>query len=458
MGCPATRASKRRWQLAALLALTVAALAIAGWRWIGNQPAPIAIAVLPLENLSRDPANDYFSDALTGELIRDLAILDGLTVRSQTSSFALKGKPRNIRDAGRMLAADYILEGSVFRAGDQLRVLAQLIRVRDDFPVWSGKYERQAADVLAIQEEISRAIVNNLRLKVGRGRRRYETNAEGYDLYLRAMSLGIQVGPDGFSRSVPLFEQVIAKDPAFAPAYAGLAQARLTRSQRFQFDMQRETREMRSAAQKAIELDPFSTESYDALATAAARDAQWEQARTTFMRAIELDPRRPETRSHYAIYYLGPLGLLADALTELHLAEKGDPLSGEIQFFLWRAARDSGHADEAAAACGKLAPEHFSKRACQLELPLRQGRFDEVIRALEAGAQRSDEAGWRANYLGCAYAQAGRRADAEQIVKANPTDPFIQANISFCLGDKDRTFEALDRVPPAPGRFAWAGG
>ena len=109
-------------------------------------------------------------------------------MRSQTSSFAFKGKPRNVRDAGNQLAADYILEGSVLRAGQQLRINAQLVRVRDDFALWSGKYDRELTDIFAIQEEISRGIVNSLRLKLGRGRRRYETSAEAYDLYLRARS------------------------------------------------------------------------------------------------------------------------------------------------------------------------------------------------------------------------------------------------------------------------------
>ena len=110
-------------------------------------------------------------------------------MRSRTSSFAFKGKAQNVREAGKQLAADYILEGSVLRAGQQLRINAQLVRVRDDFPVWSGRFDRELTDVFAIQDEISRGIVNSLRLKLGRGRRRYETSAEAYDLYLRARAL-----------------------------------------------------------------------------------------------------------------------------------------------------------------------------------------------------------------------------------------------------------------------------
>ena len=162
------RTSTRLWY-AFGLAVVVIVLAVIAWWWIQRRSAPVAIAVLPLENTSHDPANEYFADGLTDELIRNLSIIDGLAVRSRTSSFGLKGKPHNIRDAGQQLQADYILEGSVLRAGQQLRIDVQLVRVRDDFPLWSGRFDRELTDVFAIQDEISVGIVNNLRLKLGRG-------------------------------------------------------------------------------------------------------------------------------------------------------------------------------------------------------------------------------------------------------------------------------------------------
>jgi TolB-like protein len=180
------RASPKRLWLAVVLAGFVVAATTTGVWWTLHKTAPILIAVLPLVRLSQDPGNDYFADGLTGELIRDLSIIDGLTVRSQTSSFALKGKPRNIHEAGNQLEADYIVEGSVVRSGLRVRITAQLVRVRDDVPLWSGKFDRDLTDILAVQEEISRGIVNNLRLKLGRGRRRYETSVEADDLYLHA--------------------------------------------------------------------------------------------------------------------------------------------------------------------------------------------------------------------------------------------------------------------------------
>jgi TolB-like protein len=198
---------------------------LAGCWLLLTRNSSVSIAVLPLINLSQDSNSDYFADGLTGEIIRNLSIIDGLVVRSQTSSFAFKGKPRNIRDAGKQLNAEYVLEGSVLRAGQQLRINAQLIRVRDDFPLWSGRYDRELTDVFAIQDEISRGIVNGLRLKLGRGQRRYETSAETYDLYLHARAFEMESAGSGRNKSVPFYEQAIAKDPSFAPAYAGLGAA-----------------------------------------------------------------------------------------------------------------------------------------------------------------------------------------------------------------------------------------
>src|SRR5262249_17295214 len=151
----------------------------------------------------------YFADGLTHEIIHNLSIIDGLAVRSQTSSFAFKGKPQNVRESGRQLGADYILEGSILRVGQQLRINAQLVRVRDDFPLWSGRYDRELTDIFAIQDEIAHGIVNSLRLKLGGGRRRYETSAEAYDLYLRARALGGggRFGQLGFRQSVHVFKQ-----------------------------------------------------------------------------------------------------------------------------------------------------------------------------------------------------------------------------------------------------------
>ncbi|HEY6345792.1 MAG TPA: hypothetical protein VIY49_30240 [Bryobacteraceae bacterium] len=297
----------RRW-LVAGVSLAAVILTAAGWWYLHSRSVPVPIAVLPLINLSQEPNSDYFTDALTGEIIGDLSIIDGLVVRSQTSSFVFKGRPRNVREAGRELGADYILEGSVLRDGKRLRIDARLVRVRDDVPIWSGRYDREMTDVFAIQDEISRGIVNSLRVKLGRGRRRYETSTEAYDLYLRARSL--EIASDvarGRNQSVGFYEQAIAKDPSFAPAYAALAAAYAFRTGEDRLNpwavlsRDEEMQRMHSDVAKAIELDPLLAEAHAAQGMVQARDGQWEQSEKSFRRALELEPKSGRKNNCYRV-------------------------------------------------------------------------------------------------------------------------------------------------------------
>jgi adenylate cyclase len=453
-----------RWRIsvaAGALALLVVALAAVNWWRSRSQRAPIPIAVLPLLNLNQDPAYDYFADGLTGELIRNLSIIDGLTVRSEISSFTFKGKPQKARDAGRELEADYLVEGSVLRSGQKLRINVELVRASDDFPMWSHRYDQELTDVFAIQDEISRGVVNDLRLKLGQGRRRYETSTEAYDLYLRARAMQRGRGGD-VSPSIPIFEQTIAKDPSFAPAYAGLAVAHLTLSGQPQNEALTEVAKMRSAAEKAIQLDPLSAESYEALGAAYARNSQWDQAEKSFRRSMELQPGRQESHGYFAMYYLLPLGRVDEAIRQLQIAEKSDPL---FTWFLGDALADVGRNEEAAGVCNKLSPDDALKNFCIPGLMARQGKAGEAIQMY--GALPDNPAQIR-SALGCAYARAGRRAEAERVAATFPfpggANPYVfgsdlawlSAALFACLGDKDRAFEALDHVAQiGPIRMGW---
>jgi TolB-like protein/DNA-binding winged helix-turn-helix (wHTH) protein/Tfp pilus assembly protein PilF len=428
----------RLWLTVALAGLAVA-LAALGWWWVQHKSAPVTIAVLPLNNLSQDPANDYFTDGLTDELIRNLSIIDGLAVRSQTSSFAFKGKPQTVREAGKRLESDYILEGSVLLAGQRLRINIQLIRARDDFPLWTDKFDRDLTDIFTIQEEISRGIVNGLRLRLGRGRRRYETSVEAYDLYLRARALGTgsNIGP---------FEEAIAKDPSFAPAYAGLAAAYAYRSGTVDSD-RADLAKMRAAAEKAIQLDPLLAEAHDALGIAYARDAQWVQSEKSFRHAIELDPGRSTSYEDFALYLLLVLARIDEALQQLRVAEKADPLSPQMHNSLANVLISAGRYDEAAGHCQKLPAGQPAKSQCLGRARLGQGRTAEAVEILAAAVDR----GLPANatipgYLGNAYARAGRREEAEKLAAAASTLPFQQALVFAGLGDKDRTMDAVERM------------
>lgn len=432
--------------MALLVGLSVTLTAVS-WRWVRRNAAPVAIAVLPLTNLSQDPADDYFTDGLTDEIIRNLSIIDGLAVRSQTSSFAFKGKYPNVREVSRQLEVDYILEGSVLRSVQQLRINVQFIRARDDVPLWSAKYDREAKDVLAIQDEISRGIVNSLRLQLGRGRRRYETSVEAYDYYLRGRALQIQRGPVGNLESLSLFQDVIAREPSFAPAYAALAASYAYRSGQFEFDRADELVKMRAAAEKAIQLDPLLAEAHAALGTANARDAHWDQAEKSFLRAIELDPNRSTSYSDFSANLLLPLGRIDEALRQLRTAERADPLSPAVLFRLAWALISAERYGEAADYCQKLPSDQVFRSQCLGRARLGQGSMEEGIRIFATAVNRGVPAGAAVRgYLGYAYARAGRREEAEKIAAAVSPNPFQQALVFSGLSDKDRAFEALDRM------------
>jgi TolB-like protein len=440
-----------------ILLLAAAALLGLGWWAVSRRSAVITVAVLPLQNVSRNPADEYLADGLTDELIHQLSRIEGIAPRSRTSSFVFKGKPREVRDVGRQLGADYILEGSILRTGDQLRVTVQFVRVRDDRPLWSGRFDRSMSDILTIQDEISRGIVHSLRLNL-RGRRQYGPNLKAYDLYLRARAMESDSGLLGLSDSLGAFEAVIAKDFRFAPAYAGLAQAHAVRSQQFRFDQPAEVAQMREAADTAIRLDPFLAEAHAALGTALARTAQWKLSEKSFRRAIELEPSNSETHRHYAFRLLFPLGRFDEALREFAIAAETDPLSPELDFQMVYVLLAMSRFDEAEVHCDKLPAGFWGRSECLARVRLGQGRTADAIDVLETAFRQGLAPGSEIRgLLGYAYARAGRREDAEEIAAKTPSiNPFNFALIFAGLGDKDRCFEALDRaVTAGPYRIGW---
>jgi TolB-like protein/Flp pilus assembly protein TadD len=442
---PAKKTRRPIWPMVTVASCAIVVGALAWWL-IPHKSPPVAIAVLPLENRSHDPASDYFADGLTDELIRNLSLIEGLSPRSLTSSFAFKGRPRNVREVGKELDVDYILEGSVLRIGQQLRIDAQLIRVRDDFSLWSGRYDRRLTDVFIIQDEISRGIVNSLRLKLGRGRRRYETSSEAYDLYLQARTLGIQQGLSGEIQSVAKFEEAIAQDPSFAPAYAGLAGAHVVRSGTDLFDLADELAKMQAAAEKALELDPLLAEAHGALGMVYARQAQWERSEKSFRHALELDPNDSVLYGNFALQLLFPLGRIPEAVRQLRIAVKSDPLAPRLRYILANALMADRQFDEAVAYCLSLPANFPGKNEWLGRARLGQGRVQEAIQILENENLRGVEHDSSfIGFLGYAYGRAGRRDEAEKIA-AETSEPYSQALIFAGIGDKERTLQALERM------------
>jgi TolB-like protein/Tfp pilus assembly protein PilF len=438
------------WLSVALAGLVVAAATTGTW-WALHTPAPIPIAVLPLVNQSQDPGNDWFAGGLTDELITDLSSIDGLAVRSQTSSFALTGKQRNVREAGNLLGADYILEGSAARSGQRVVITAQLVRVRDDVTVWSRTFDRDETDVFAVQEEISRGIVNSLRLKLGRGRRRYETSIEAYDLYLHARALGNRryVGL-GDAEVIDLFEKAIAKDASMAPAWAGLAAAYAVQSAVSELDLRGrradELIKMRTVAEKAIQLDPLLPEAQSALGIAYARNGQWDLAEGSFRRALEIAPNLAFAQGSFGWYCLLPLGRIEEALREFRAEARNDPLSPNVQYDLAEALLSAGRYDQALRQCEKIPADIDWRGECLGRAWLAQGRAAEAVRVLAPPPRN------RWGYLAYAYAKAGRRSEAEKLIAdATRQYPWMRGPWNYALafaglGDKDRAIEQLDRM------------
>jgi TolB-like protein/tRNA A-37 threonylcarbamoyl transferase component Bud32/Flp pilus assembly protein TadD len=403
------------------------------------------IAVLPLQNLSAEPDSDYFVDGLTDEIIRNLAVIEGLEVRSRTSSFAFKDKPRNLRDVGQQLGVNLVVEGSIMRSGSRLRINAQLVQVADDVPLWAERYDRELKDVFAIQDEISRAIINKLRLTLGRGQRRYDTNLEAYELYLKGRAVVARRGILNAQKAAQLFEQVIERDAAFALAYAGLVDAYAFMSMGVEgLPSETALSRMRPAAVKAIELDPILAEAHAGMGLLHSRERDWENAQRSFQRAIELNPSLTRTYTNYVTSTLVPLGRLDEAMRLLEEALRADPLSLDVRRELAMVQIMAGRYGEAIANLQRV-------RAVDPDFPFAElflaraltfaGRLPEALLIWD---HRKEEGIWQ-HWMAYAYVMAGRRSEVERFASSED-HPLRLAFIYAALGDKDRAFEALDRA------------
>jgi tetratricopeptide (TPR) repeat protein len=336
------------------------------------------------------------------------------------------------------------VEGSVLRSDGRLRINAQLVRAADDSPLWSDKFERESKDIFAVQDEISRSIVNALRVKLGRGQRRYNTNLEAYDLYLKARALGDPVNVAKARTAADLFGQVIAKDPAFAPAYAGLADAWAAMSiNRVGVPPDEAFAVMQPAARKALQLDPLLAEAHAATGVVSARDRNWKDAEAAFRRAVDLNPTLSTVRINFVMSTLWPQGKVDESLNELRAALSADPLSLDVQRLMAYVQVSAGRYGESIEIGRRVLaaePNHPHARQVYARALFLNGERAEAIRRFEQlGAGNH-------GFLGYAYAATGRRSEAEGLaVQRKDFSPSLVL-IHAGLGDKDRAFEALERM------------
>jgi TolB-like protein/DNA-binding winged helix-turn-helix (wHTH) protein len=325
------------WCMAGLVGAVVALLAVQVWRWRDRQKnqsdsEPIrSVAVLPLQNLSNDPDEEYFADGMTDELITELAQVRQLKVVSKTSIMQYKGVRRPLTQIGRELGVDAVVEGSIMRSGNRVRITAQLIRTATDHHIWAKAYEGDVKNVLSLQALVAEAITDEVKLDLtpaerNRFRASRPVNPEAYEAYLRGRYFWNRREVSGFQKAIEYFNQAIKKDPNFALAYSGLADCdTLLALDTLGPGLMSEAK---AAALKALALDDGLAEAHTSLAAVRIfLDWDWAGSQLEFKRALELNPNYAPAHHWYGNILLGPLGRHEEAIAELNRARELDPLS-----------------------------------------------------------------------------------------------------------------------------------
>jgi len=379
-----------------------------------------SIAVLPFVNLSSDKENEYFSDGLAEEIINAFTKVPDLRVIARTSAFAFRGKEQDLRTIGQKLSVGTILEGSVRRAGNRVRVTAQLIRVADESHLWSESYDRAMTDIFAIQDDISQAIANALRVKLATPQRRI-TNIEAFQNYLKGLYWYQRYTPESLAKAKESFEQALRHDPGYAPAYAGLAVFYYgigALSIKRMTDM---APLAKSAAEKALAIDETLSEAYSVLGlVTGAVEYDWKTAERHFQAAMTVDPVPPLVRVRYALYFLTPQRRFEEAQGQFQRALETDPLSMMVHFGLAFASyckRQYDDAIEYAATAVDLYPDHWQAHFAMGLALARKGDLSRAIASLETTLRLSPSFTSGAGFLAACYAQAGHRDRAEELIE-----------------------------------------
>ncbi|HMD50661.1 MAG TPA: hypothetical protein VKG79_16230 [Bryobacteraceae bacterium] len=421
-------------------------------------PEVASIAVLPFADLSPDRDQEYFCDGMTEEIIDALAKVDGFRVVARTSSFAFKGKQQDIREIGKKLNVGAVLEGSVRKDGNLLRVTAQLNSVADGYHLWSQTYERELKDVFSVQDEIAKAIVNTLQLKLATPRRKRAENVEAYDLYLQGIYHWNRWRIEGAERGLQFFEQATQKDPKYAAAYAGIADSYAWLGFFGNLPPSDAMPKARAAADQAIALDDTLAEAHTSLGYVKAfYDYDWPGAEREFLRAIQLNPGLADAHFGYGIVFLAPQGRGEEALREMLLARDLDPLSPVINTYLALAYFLNGKPDEGLA---------YDKKALDLDPNFVEARLDLAMHAFDnkasglaefedlLGAAKGLAPEGRIELLRAfAYAISGKRTEAlallhkwEQPQPGAYQRPSSIAQVYAVLGDREQMYAWLDRA------------
>src|SRR5689334_18154147 len=415
-----------------------------------------SIAVLPFVNASPDPENEFLSDGITDELIDALAKLEGLRVASRTSVFSLKNKPLDVRAIGALLGTTVVLEGTVRKMGAHLRVTAQLTSTDDGRLLWSQRYDRQLADVFALQDEIAQTIVATLRAKSfgdpsRRKQKRYTESVTAYALYLRGLHAWNRRTNAGVAEAIDFFQQAIAADPRYALAYTGLSDAYALHVDYRSVPVHEGFAKAREYAERALELDETVAEAHTSLGWVLfIYEWKWSEAAREFRRAIELDHRYATAHQWYAAL-LAARGEMQEALIEAHTAQELDPSSVSARrslAYMYYYARRYDRARYHATRALTLAPAaEETYRVLGLVQAMEEKWVDaeEVLR--DASALPGASAYTLAT-LGYALARSGQKREARKLLAELETrreseyvSPVALATICLGVGEYDRALD-----------------
>jgi serine/threonine protein kinase/Flp pilus assembly protein TadD len=427
-----------------------------------SEKSASSIAVLPFSDMSPQKDQEYFCDGLAEEIINALAQLENVRVIARTSAFSFKNTNKDIRDIGRELNVDTVLEGSVRKAGNRLRITGQLINVDDGYHLWSERYDREMDDVFAIQDDITLAIVDKLRIQLlGEEEAIFckcqTMGFEAYDLYLKGRHFWNKMTEEGLKKAIGYFEQVIGETADSALAYAGLADC-YNVLPFFSPISPRETYfKAKEAALKALELDETLGEAHTSLASILVRyEWNWEESEKEHKRAIELNPGYAPAHHFYAMYLMF-LGRFQEAIHEIAEAQELDPLSPMVMANFGQILDHAGHTDQAIEKLRKavsmnptLPYAHCQLGALHLQNGMSEDGMKEIEKEREISRGRNPviEA-----FIGVAYAHLGRIDYAREILesllhrsKQIYVSPYALARLYLTLGENDEGFSWLDKA------------
>ena len=446
--------------------LTVAALLIAfntgHWRdrLLGrdSQPQIRSLAVLPLANLSRDPEQDYFSDGMTEALITDLAKTADLRVISRTSVMHYKGTQKTLPEIARELHVDAVVEGSVQRSKNRVRITAQLIRAATDQHLWADSYERDLQDILSLQNDVAHAITQQIEGRLGqKNEARREgyapLNPEAYEAYLKGRYFWNKRDRASLEKSLDYFNAAIAKDPSYALAYAGLADVYVVLGADWAMAPKDANERAKAAAQKALEIDDSLAEAHTSLASVYHNEWDWQAAEHQFKRAIELNPNYATAHHWYSIY-LATVGRFDETSKEATKAAELDPLSLIISASLGNRLNEARRYKDAATQCRKTLDmdQNFGLAYLCIGISsVNEGHFQEGITQLQNAVDLLPGNPDSMGHLGIAYALSGDRARAQEVLSKlkNPPHPYLPAySIALVyagLADKEQTISWLKK-------------